>query len=549
MEPKPTLKVIEERLTNIRASIRAEAAVDAKSKLVEEFENVSLITTIENPLECKAFLDAYIINLIKQYLHDKSAQEILFVAYGLLEDFTIDTEKEIDKRRIEYFGRAVNNTYIVSRKWETPHKSLYKKEKKFIAAISKEIEHSINNKEGDDWHLNLGEEVASKLVKDFPGGIPEQYPLPKPQFIPNYTPRHVGSVPSEPRLFAQTVVEDQDIQDELDDSTEALPDSTQEEAAAVIKNPESPQSVKSETFSPEETQSDATEKPPQILPKDMDGADPSSQKGNDYVIESHSNDSHDMNMPIVNIYINSAQDDPPIPDIIEPAPPSIEYLTPETPPQPVPHPAMESLSIVERLKRLFRRNTHAKKDKTPCHAKKCLAGVIAAVLALVAIILLCTAVWPRSNMYTWPIPTSYPGNDPYSMPEQYIIPAPIEGLSFLGNTNVGLTISPGCRVPLPITVIPEESSNAYLTLDSSDGNIVRAYDIKREIEAIENPDVTEPLRSVTITVRPLPSDAASPSIELQIPVLVDYQTDSEDITQKPVMGPEKTTGSIAEPLS
>lgn len=391
MEPKPTLKDIKELLANIRASTRAEAAVDAKSKLVKKFENVSLITTIKNPLGCKAFLDAYIVSLVKQYLHDECAQEILFVAYGLLEDFTIATEKEIDKRRIEYASRAINNTYIVSKEWKAPHKSLYKKEEKFITAISTEIEYSIKNKGNDDWHLNLGGGVARKLVEDFSDGIPEQYPLPKPKFIPNYVPHHAELVSTKPRSFSHTVTtKEQDTQDEPDDSTEAISGYGQEETSAGVKNLESSQSVKSETFS-EEPQSDATERPPQPLPQDTDKGDFTSEKGNENVIKGNI-DSHNMNIQINNYYTYPPLEVSPDSGVMERDPPSIEYSDPEPELTSQYYLVEKDSSIGERVGQFFVKvkNWYCKQSKKAKMTKKAKTTLIIAGAAIPAIILVIT---------------------------------------------------------------------------------------------------------------------------------------------------------------
>ena len=388
-----------------------ESVIGAKPTLIKKLEDVSLITSIKVPLVCQAFCDAYVIALIRKYLYDARAQEVLLAAFGLLEDFDATAELEINKRRREYALRATKNTLRLTA-WADIAKCVKDVEDTSIETLSEEIYNKLNEEE-QKGYLNLGEEVARRLVEDFPNGIPEHYPLPKPEFIPNYIPQHVKSVSPEPKLFAHTVARDQDTQDEPDDRTEAISDNGQEEAVAGVKNRESPQSSKAETFS-EELQSDATEKPPQSPPQDADKGDPISEKGNVSVIKSD-NDRHDINIQINNYYTPPPQEGSPDSGVMERDPPSIEYSDPEPGPPSQYYLVEEDSSIGERVGQFFVKvkNWYCKQSKKTQKSKKAKTTLIIAGAAIPVIILVI--IFFNMNVPTSPPRTSSTGSQRSSL--------------------------------------------------------------------------------------------------------------------------------------
>ncbi len=179
------LKILE----NMRLSKRKESAEGAVPELVELLEDVSSITSIKDPLQSQLFLDAYVIEIIQKYVLNPYGQELLLVTYGLLEDFTIDVEESIVKRRKMYCNRALDNK-LISQGWDNISQSFYKEEKKLMEPLAKRLAKETCIVEGQDNYLGLGEPVAKKLIEEFPNGFPNRYPYPKPKYIPNYQPFH-----------------------------------------------------------------------------------------------------------------------------------------------------------------------------------------------------------------------------------------------------------------------------------------------------------------------------------------------------------------------
>lgn len=263
-ESSSSKKPLKELFTDLRS------CEDCVDDFLTKYEGIK----VPKDESSRKFCQSYVIELLKTYCKDTKESssanvwtigskedkvELLLATFGLLDGY--EHIKKLGQREMKYYEAAHSYNQLLKPKRE--------RDPTVGTIIQNFI--TISNALADELEITLNEEMKKNNgVLGLIGKVPTELTLPKP------------------RSFSHTIAKDQDMQNELKDSTEAIPDSTQE-ATADIKNPDSPQSVKSETFS-EEIQSDTAEKPPQPPPQDPE--EKSKKGGNGHEDESPGKNSH-----------------------------------------------------------------------------------------------------------------------------------------------------------------------------------------------------------------------------------------------------------------
>ena len=128
------------------------------------------------------FGNAYIIELLRVYVPGQDNFEIMLMSFGLSQGY--EDIKLMHKRRDLYAQKAVGYNDKLSADWPNPYSNLAKLEGKLLEELIGRLEKAVFASDGQRKSLGLADEVDHKLHEQFPAGLPDQYPLPLPCYVP-----------------------------------------------------------------------------------------------------------------------------------------------------------------------------------------------------------------------------------------------------------------------------------------------------------------------------------------------------------------------------
>lgn len=175
-DPNKTTEKIQDVLKDIR---KLENNRDKMEELVEVLESEEDLDLFHGE-KYRVFCEAYIIRLLRKYIHGIENQEILLAVYGLLDGYK---GIKIEERCQKYAEKAGKFDKRIKPTWKDPNGSLSHIEKKIIEKLIENLVAKIFDSENRKVPLGLAGEVNKELSSKFPDRFPKELPLPTPRYL------------------------------------------------------------------------------------------------------------------------------------------------------------------------------------------------------------------------------------------------------------------------------------------------------------------------------------------------------------------------------
>lgn len=132
----------------------------------------------------RTFCEAYIIDLLEEYVYNVKNREILYAVYGLRIGYK---DKPTIERCQKYATEAGQFDDRIKSYWKDPNGSLsnIEKKEKVVDGLVENILKAmpINNDSNDKVFLGFANKVYNRVSLKFPNGLPTEYPLLNPRYL------------------------------------------------------------------------------------------------------------------------------------------------------------------------------------------------------------------------------------------------------------------------------------------------------------------------------------------------------------------------------